>query len=68
VFTTLLFLSAAKLTAGDIGDVHCQAGEGYVYLYQSADNFQVVADLECGQQTEINYGFAKQRSGESPDG
>ncbi len=53
VFTTLLFLSAAKLTAGDIGYVHCPAGEEYVYLYQSADNFQVVADLKCGQQIEI---------------
>jgi len=53
VFTTLLFLSAAKLTAGDIGYVHCPAGEGYVYLYQSADNFEVVADLKCGQQIEI---------------
>ena len=53
VFTTLFFLFAAKLTAGDIGYVHCRAGEGYVYLYQSADNFQVVANLKCDQQIEI---------------
>ena len=53
VFTTLFFLSAAKLTAGDIGYVNCRAGEGYVYLYQSTDNFQVVADLKCEQQIEI---------------
>src|ERR1700676_5376309 len=51
--TIALLLSCAKLTAGDTGSIRCQAGEGYVYLYQSAENFQVLADLKCGQKVEI---------------
>ena len=49
----LFYLPCAKLIAGDTGYVRCQAGEGYVYLYQSVDNFQVVANLRCGQKVEI---------------
>ena len=72
VFTMLLFLSAAKLTAGDIGYVHCRAGEGYVYLYQSADNFQVTANLKCDQQIEIidsqNSARVKVRTADGKEG
>src|ERR1700730_4787352 len=49
----LLFLSGAKLAAAGTGYIRCQAGEGYVYLYQTADNFQVLANLRCGQRVEI---------------
>lgn len=52
VIVLLLGLSVAA-RAGDVGYVRCQSGEGYVYLYQTADNFQVLADLKCGQQVEI---------------
>jgi hypothetical protein len=53
LLTIALLLSCAKLTAADSGSIRCQAGEGYVYLYQSADNFQVLADLKCGQKVEV---------------
>lgn len=49
----LSLLSGAKLAAADAGYILCQAGEGYVYLYQTADNFQVLANLRCGQRVEI---------------
>jgi hypothetical protein len=49
----LLFLSSTKLAAADTGYIRCQAGEGYVYLYQTVDNFQVLANLRCGQRVEI---------------
>jgi hypothetical protein len=49
----LLFLSSTELAATGTGYIRCQAGEGYVYLYQTADNFQVLANLGCGQRVEI---------------
>ncbi len=49
----LLFLSSAKLAAAGTGYIRCQAGEGYVYLYQTVDSFQVLANLKCGQRVEI---------------
>jgi Outer membrane protein beta-barrel domain len=49
----LLLLYSAKPAAADTGHIRCQAGEGYVYLYQTLDSFQVLANLRCGQQVEI---------------
>jgi hypothetical protein len=49
----LFLLASAKLAAADTGYIRCQAGEGYVYLYQTVDNFQVLANLRCGQRVEI---------------
>jgi len=48
-----LALLAANAIAGDTGSIRCQAGESYVYLYQAPDNFQVLANLKCGQNVEI---------------
>jgi hypothetical protein len=53
VIILLWFLSSTNLAATDTGYIRCQAGEGYVYLYQTADNFQVLANLRCGQRVEI---------------
>jgi tetratricopeptide (TPR) repeat protein len=67
-----LLLSYTKLTAGDTGSIRCQAGEGYVYLYQSAENFQVLADLKCGQKVEIvgaqNNAMARVRTIDGKEG
>jgi hypothetical protein len=49
----LWFLFGTKLASADTGYIHCPAGEGYVYLYQTADNYQVLANLRCGQRVEI---------------
>jgi tetratricopeptide (TPR) repeat protein len=51
----LLLVAVASLAAnaGDTGSIHCQGGESYVYLYQAPDNFQVLANLKCGQKVEI---------------
>jgi Outer membrane protein beta-barrel domain len=72
VFTTLFFLSAAQLTAGDVAYVHCRAGEAYVYLYQSTGNFQVVANLKCDQQIEItdsqNSAWVRVRTADGKEG
>ena len=72
VFTMLVFLSAATLRAGDIGYVHCHAGEGYVYLYQSPDNFQVAANLKCDQKIEIidsqNNAWVRVRTADGKEG
>ena len=70
-FTMLLSLSAAKLTAGEPGYVHCRSGETYVYLYQSPDNFQVVANLKCDQQIEVdsqNGAWARVRTADGKEG
>jgi len=50
---TMLFLSGTKLTAADVRYILCPAGEGYVYLYQTADNFETWTNLKCGQKVEI---------------
>jgi hypothetical protein len=53
-FVSILWLLfGTKLAAADTGYIRCQAGEGYVYLYQTVDNFQVLANLRCGQRVEI---------------
>jgi tetratricopeptide (TPR) repeat protein len=48
-----VFLFSRCVVAGDTGSIRCQAGESYVYLYQSANNFQVVAELKCGQKVGL---------------
>lgn len=72
VFTTLLFLPAAKLAAGNIAYVHCRAGEEYVYLYQSTETFQVVTNLKCNQQVEImdsgNTAWVRVRTADAKEG
>src|SRR6266478_5215032 len=49
----LLSLSCTKLAAADTGEIRCQAGETYVYLYQFADTLQVLGNVRCGQKVEI---------------
>jgi tetratricopeptide (TPR) repeat protein len=48
-----VFLFSCCVVAGDTGSIRCQAGESYVYLYQSPSNFQVIANLKCGQKVEL---------------
>jgi tetratricopeptide (TPR) repeat protein len=48
-----VFLFSCCVVAGDTGSIRCQAGESYVYLYQSPGNFQVIANLKCGQKVEL---------------
>ena len=50
---TMLFLSGTKLTAADVRYILCPAGEGDLYLYQTADNFDSWTNLKCGQKVEI---------------
>jgi hypothetical protein len=72
MLTMFFFPSVAKLTAGDIGYVHCRAAEGYVYLYESTVNFQVLANLKCGQQIEIidsqNSSWLRVRTADGKEG
>lgn len=49
----LLVVCSIRVAAADTGYIRCQAGEGYVYLYETVDNFQVLANLRCGQRVEI---------------
>src|SRR2546421_478388 len=72
LFAIALLLSGANLSAGDTGSIRCQAGESYVYLYQSAENFQVLADLKCGQKVEIvggqNNAMTRVRTADGKEG
>ena len=49
----MCLLASPSGKAGDVGYVTCPSGEGYVYLYQSVDSFQVLANLRCGEKVEI---------------
>ena len=53
----LLLIAVASLAlnamAGGTGSIRCGADDSYVYLYQTADNFQVLANLKCGQKVEV---------------
>ncbi len=60
----LLFLSALVMfpslsalaqetQAGDVGYTYCPTGQAYVYLYRSLSNFEVSANLKCGEKVEI---------------
>jgi hypothetical protein len=49
----MCLLTSASGRAGEVGYVTCPSGEGYVYLYQSVDSFQVLANLRCGEKVEI---------------
>ena len=49
----LCLVALANARAGDVGYISCPSGEGYVYLYQSLDSFQVLANLRCGEKVEI---------------
>ena len=68
----LLFLSNAKLAAAGTDYIRCPSGEGYVYLYETADNFQVLANLRCGQRVEIvdsqNNARARVRTADGQEG
>jgi outer membrane immunogenic protein len=49
----LSFLGSAKAKADDIAYAYCPLGEGYVFLYDTVDGFQVLADLECGEKLTV---------------
>ncbi len=53
LFLLALVLPCGKAIAAGAGSIRCPAGESYVYLYQTADNFQVVANLKCGLKVQI---------------
>ena len=49
----LFFLSSARANADDFAYAYCPLGEGYVFLYDSLNGFQVVANLKCGQKLTV---------------
>src|SRR5438445_6783715 len=71
-FMLMLLFSSTKLTAADTGYIYCRAGESYVYLYQSAENFQVLANIGRGQKIEIleaqNDAMVRVRTGDGKEG
>jgi Bacterial SH3 domain len=67
-----LLLSCAQFSGADTGSINCQAGESYAYLYQSADNFQVLGNIRCGQKVEIldaqNNAMVRVRTADGKEG
>src|SRR5256885_5201018 len=49
----LFLLSTARAKADDFTYAYCPLGEGYVFLYDSVDGFQVLANLKCGQRLTV---------------
>ena len=49
----LCFLSATSAKADDFVYAYCPMGEGYVFLYDTATGFQVLANLKCGQKVTV---------------
>jgi hypothetical protein len=49
----LCFLSATRAKADDFVYAYCPMGEGYVFLYDTATGFQVLANLKCGQKVTV---------------
>jgi opacity protein-like surface antigen len=49
----LCFLSATRAKADDFVYAYCPMGEGYVFLYDTATGFQVLANLKCGQRVTV---------------
>ncbi len=49
----LCFLSATRAKADDFVYAYCPLGEGYVFLYDTATGFQVLANLKCGQKVTV---------------
>ncbi|GEM_PF-645030 len=49
----LCLLSGAEAKAQDTAYAYCPLGEGYVFLYDSADGFQVLANLKCGEKLQV---------------
>jgi hypothetical protein len=67
----LCLLSSAKAKADDTAYAYCPAGEGYVYLYDSAASFQVLAYLKCGEKVEVesaDRNVAKVRTADGKEG
>ncbi len=53
------------------GYAACPAGEGYVYLYRSPDDFTVLANLKCGARIEIlgsGNGYVAARTADGKQG
>lgn len=48
----LCLVWSAKAKADD-AYAYCPVGEGYVYLYDSPANFQVIAYLKCGDKVDV---------------
>jgi opacity protein-like surface antigen len=49
----LFFLSSARANADDLAYAYCPLGEGYVFLYDSLNGFQVITNLKCGQKLTV---------------
>jgi opacity protein-like surface antigen len=49
----LCSLSSAKAKADDVAYAYCPLGEGYVFLYDTATGFQVLANLKCGEKVTV---------------
>lgn len=52
-FGILCLLSGAEAKADDTVYAYCPLGEGYVFLYDSADGFQVLANLKCNEKLQV---------------
>src|SRR5690348_4422002 len=57
----LFLLSTARAKADDFTYAYCPLGEGYVFLYDSVDGFQVLANLKCGQRLTVVDARSKDR-------
>jgi outer membrane immunogenic protein len=49
----LSFLFSTRAKADDIAYAYCPLGEGYVFLYDTAEGFQVLANLKCGEKLTV---------------
>jgi opacity protein-like surface antigen len=49
----LCVLSGTRAKADDTAYAYCPLGEGYVFLYDSVDGFQVSANLKCGEKLQV---------------
>lgn len=49
----LCVLSGARAKADDTAYAYCPMGEGYVFLYDSVDGFQVSANLKCDEKLQV---------------
>jgi opacity protein-like surface antigen len=49
----LCLLSGVEAKADDTAYAYCPLGEGYVFLYDSVDGFQVMANLKCNEKVQV---------------
>jgi hypothetical protein len=57
----LCLFSGAEAKADDTAYASCPLGEGYVFLYDSVDGFQVLANLKCGEKLQVVNASDKNR-------